>query len=338
MKQRVWINFKELRARLKAEAVLHLHGVELNRKGDQHQGCCPLPLHQGDRRAQSFSVNLEKGIFQCFGCKAKGNILEFAALMKGVNPEDGGALRSVAVELQSKFFPEGASSRSPARSASEPPPEPRNVPVIVNAPLNFELKGLDRTHEWFARNGFTVETMQRFGVGFCSRGLFKDKIVVPLHDQEGKMLGYAGAAIDKGGGHGRPDFIFPSRRENQGKVYDLHRDRFLYNGHRIGGAKTNLIVAQEFPSVWRFFQDGVREIVAIMGRELSAPQVEQLLSLVNEAGTVWIVPDGDADGDAFASSCLRQLSEHRSVRRIRLGEGERPSDVTAEKIKAYFTW
>jgi hypothetical protein len=42
--ERVWINFKELRARLKFEEVLQLYGVEVKRKGEQHQGFCPTPV------------------------------------------------------------------------------------------------------------------------------------------------------------------------------------------------------------------------------------------------------------------------------------------------------
>src|SRR6266851_482981 len=95
-----WINFKTLRAKLDFEQVLRHYGVELKRKGNQHHGFCPLPNHNGKKNSPSFSANLERGIFQCFGCGAKGNVLEFAALMKNVPLEDGNALRAVALELQ----------------------------------------------------------------------------------------------------------------------------------------------------------------------------------------------------------------------------------------------
>src|SRR6185369_17417102 len=97
---RVWINFKELRQKLLFEEVLRHYKVEVKRKGDQHQGFCPLPNHGGAGNSPSFSANLERGIFHCFGCGAKGNVLEFAALMSGADPRDGNALRKVAVELQ----------------------------------------------------------------------------------------------------------------------------------------------------------------------------------------------------------------------------------------------
>src|SRR6267142_2480387 len=95
-----WIDFKELRAKLTFEQVLRHYGVEVKRNGNQHHGFCPLPNHNGKRNSPSFSANLDKGIFQCFGCGAKGNLLEFAALMENVDPKNGAELRKVALKLQ----------------------------------------------------------------------------------------------------------------------------------------------------------------------------------------------------------------------------------------------
>jgi len=82
-----WIDFKALRARLDFAQVMEHYGVEVKRKGTQHTDFCPLPNHNGKRNSPSFSANLKKGIFQCFGCGAKGNVLDFAALMEKPIPE-----------------------------------------------------------------------------------------------------------------------------------------------------------------------------------------------------------------------------------------------------------
>src|SRR5581483_3355548 len=132
-----WINFKELRAKLKFEAVLQQYGVEVKRKGNQHHGYCPLPNHNGKRNSPSFSAELERGIFQCFGCGAKGNILEFAVLMENKSVEDGAALRAVAVALKERFHVQvgsGSEGRK-ASTASKPAKEQKSeMPVMVNAP------------------------------------------------------------------------------------------------------------------------------------------------------------------------------------------------------------
>jgi DNA primase len=100
-----WINFKELRAKLDFEQVLRHYKVEVKSKGTQHHGYCPLPNHNGKRNSPSFSANLQRGIFQCFGCGAKGNTIEFAALMENVSLTDGTAFRELAIRLQERFCP-----------------------------------------------------------------------------------------------------------------------------------------------------------------------------------------------------------------------------------------
>ena len=93
-----WIDFKALRAKLDFES----RSQTLRRRG-QAQGQSASRLlsaaeSQGKKNSPSFSANLERGIFQCFGCGAKGNVLEFAAMMEKVDPKAGTALRKAASE------------------------------------------------------------------------------------------------------------------------------------------------------------------------------------------------------------------------------------------------
>jgi len=199
-----WIDFKELRARLRFEDVLRHHGVEVKKKGDQHHGFCPLPSHKGKRNSVSFSASLTKGIFNCFGCQAKGNVLEFSALMDGVNPDDGTALRAVAIKLRDRFCPELGKSpqkAKPKESAVEPElPAPATesppLPVVVNEPLDFELKRLDYDHPYLRSRGFTAETVHHFGLGVCSKGLLADRVAIPVHNADNQLVGYCGRIVD----------------------------------------------------------------------------------------------------------------------------------------------
>jgi DNA primase len=335
---RVWINFKELRKRLKFEDVLRHYGVEVKRKGDgeQHQGFCPLPNHAGNKSSPSFSANLERGIFHCFGCGAKGNALEFAALMTGVDPNDGDALRSVAVELQQKFFPQGASTRTKP-VAEVVATESKTAPVKVNEPLNFDLKNLDAAHPYLSNRRFTRETMQHFGVGFCARGVLKDRIAIPLHDSEGRLLGYAGRVVDDSLiTDENPRYRFPSRREHGGIIFELRKTLFLYNGFRIRSPCDDLCVVEGFPSVWWLTQHGFPWSVALMGAECSEEQAELVVRLVKPSGRVWLIPDGDKAGERLAPSFLAQVAPHRFVRWIKLGEGRQPTDLPAMTLKENF--
>src|SRR5579862_286910 len=103
-----WIDFKELRSKLSLLDVLTHYHVQFNVKGGRATGFCPLPTHQGKRRSPSFSVNLERGIWKCFGCQGKGNVLDFACRMEGFNPDIPKELRLAALKIRDIFRIEGS--------------------------------------------------------------------------------------------------------------------------------------------------------------------------------------------------------------------------------------
>jgi DNA primase len=338
----IWIDFKRLRESLDFEAVLRHYGVEIKRKGDQHHGFCPLPNHQGHKNSASFSANLKKGIFHCFGCSAKGNVLEFAAMMESVALGDGGMFRTVALELQKKFCPHlGIAPKQEVKTPEtklEKTGSTKNIPAVVNAPLDFELKGLDREHPYLLGRGFSRATIDYFGLGFCSRGMLQDRVVIPLHDHKGRLVGYAGRVVDETVVvENNPRYRFPGKRERDGKVFEFRKTRFLYNGFRIKVPIDDLIVVEGFASVWWLHQNGLPHVVATMGIDCSERQAEIIVSLVKPSGRVWIMPDGDDAGRRGAQCFLLHVSPHRFVRWVKLGDDRQPTDLSGEQLKASFT-
>ncbi len=338
-----WIDFKALRAKLDFEQVLRHYGVEVKRKGNQHQGFCPLPNHNGKKNSPSFSANLEKGIFQCFGCGAKGNVLEFAAMMEKADPKDGAALHKVAAELQKRFCPETgdvASAETKKAVAKKPEKtEPKNeLPVVINPPLGFELKDLDAEHPYLLSRGFTPETIQHFGLGFCSRGLLKGRVAIPLHDVAGALVGYAGRVVDDATiTEDNPRYRFPGKRERDGTVFEFRKTLFLYNGFRLKAPVDDLVVVEGFTGVWWLHQNGLPDVVATMGADCSEKQAELIVSLVKPNGRVWIAPDGDKAGERHAQTLLSLISPHRFVRWVKMADGKQPTDLSVEQLKTSFT-
>lgn len=336
-----WIDFKELRSKLKFEEVLAHYGVEVRRKGEQHLGFCPLPGHSGSRRSPSFSANLERGIFHCFGCHAKGNILDFAALMEGEKLE-GRGLKKVALKLREVFKIEQG-DKSPRESGKKQPSAPveeqRELPALVNQPLDFELKGLDRSHPYLLDRGFTQETIAYFGLGYCERGSLAGRVAIPLHDTEGRLVGYAGRVVDDAAiTADNPRYRMPSKRERDGSAFEFKKGLFLYNGHRVRSPSDNLIAVEGFPSVWWLRQNGFPRAVATMGAECSEEQEDLLVSLVSPAGTLWVMPDGDKAGEKFAQAVIPRLARRRAVRWVKLGEDKQPTDLSARQLKECLTF
>src|SRR5262245_45329391 len=142
-----WIDFRKLRQDVDFSALLRHYQVKLRINGVQGQGFCPLPTHRGQRRSPSFSVNFDKKIWQCFGCKAHGNAIDFAVRMEGHLPTDTHAVREVAEMLQKDFVPRGfrRAERRPSQRQSAPAGKPTgqaqarpagSKAVVVNPPLD----------------------------------------------------------------------------------------------------------------------------------------------------------------------------------------------------------
>lgn len=338
-----WVNFQELRDALDFKTLLTDYGVEFAVKGDQATAFCPLPAHQSrsGRKSRSFSVNLSKGIFQCFGCQAKGNVLEFGIRMEGLDPSDKTQFRRGALALQKRYIGEGETEE---RSAKETPTEPieeapadETTQCVINEPLEFELKSIDPHHAYLASRGLTAETVAHFGAGYCSRGLMKGRLVIPLHDQTGRLIGYAGRLVDDASiDADTPKYLLPGARVKNGVRHEFHKGEFVFNGHRVAAedpdGADNLVVVEGFFGAMRVFQAGF-PVVALMGATCSEAQARLLLRLTRRHSRIFVMPDGDEAGEKCALSVVSQVCGDRMVRWVRLSHKQEPDAMGEESIQ-----
>jgi DNA primase len=323
-----WIDFKELRRQLDFAAVLPHYGVELKLTGDQHHGFCPLPKHKGKRNSPSFSANVKRGIWQCFGCGERGNLLDFAVLMERGNPKNGEDVRRVASLLKERCLD---GSKRVEEKKSEGDNEDENV--VVNAPLDFELKGLQRNHPYLPGRKFTPETIAYFGPGYCSRGLLANRIAIPLHNGSGELVGYAGRVIDDEAiTEENPKYRFPGRRKRKEVIHEFRKSLLLYNAHRIAAPVDDLVVVEGFAGVWWIDQAGIANVVGTMGASCSEEQAKIIVSLVSECGRVWILTDGDSAGERCALSILVRVGSHRFTRWVRVEAGKQPTGFAPSEL------
>ena len=93
------IDFAHLQRQLPLARVLDQLGVlpRLRGAGPQRRG--PCPLHRGDARGRTFSVNLDEHIFHCFDpkCGQKGDVIDLWAAAHGLS------LRAAALDLVRTF-------------------------------------------------------------------------------------------------------------------------------------------------------------------------------------------------------------------------------------------
>lgn len=329
-----WVNYKHIRENVKFVEVLAHYKIDLKIRGERASGFCPLPCHGGKGKSPSFSANVARGIWQCFGCKAKGNVIDFIAHMEKLDPLNSQDFRKAAIIAQERFLP-GTVTPSQASKSKEPVKQPlaSDKPVEVNGPLDFELKNLDPSHPYLSSRGFTAETIKHFGLGYCSKGFMNGRIVIPLHDQQARFIGYAGRVVDDSTITAEnPKYRFPGKREHKGVVHEFRKSIFLYNGHAIQKPVSDLIVVEGFASVWWLWQHGFRSVVALMGSTCSEAQAELIVNSVEPMGRIWILPDGDEAGEKCGKGCVLALSRKRFVSWVVLEDQRQPTDCAPGEL------
>src|SRR5207237_9675363 len=86
-------------------------GLTARLRGSGPQRRCACPLHRGDARGRTFSVNLDDNVFQCFAkeCGRKGDVIDLWAAVHGWS------LRAAALDLVRTFELEPASGHGTER-------------------------------------------------------------------------------------------------------------------------------------------------------------------------------------------------------------------------------
>ena len=95
----VWLDFAHLKRQLPMVRVLDHLGLTPRLKGSGPQRRCACPIHRGDGRGRTFSVNLEANVYQCFDarCGSQGDVID---LWAGLSQRD---VRAAALDLVHVF-------------------------------------------------------------------------------------------------------------------------------------------------------------------------------------------------------------------------------------------
>jgi transposase len=99
-----YIDFGHLKQQLPLQRVLGHLGLAERLTGSGAQRRCACPIHRGDRRGRTFSVNLVDNVFKCFDaqCGKQGDVIDLWAALHRLD------LRAAAIDLIRTFGLEAA--------------------------------------------------------------------------------------------------------------------------------------------------------------------------------------------------------------------------------------
>lgn len=306
-------DFNTVKRQARFEPVLARYGVKLNGSGAERSALCPF--HQ--ERKASLRVNLERKVFYCFGCEAKGTILDFVAKIECVSLP-----RAAAIIAECCGIPPGEEKLPRKRitplgrpAATTEAPVPTRGPI--NPPLGFTLN-LEHRHPYLEERGVTPETVEVFGLGYATHGIMKGLVCIPIHDERGNLVAYAGRW---------PADDLPDGEARYRLPLGFKKSRVLFNLHRVAGAE-HLVIVEGFWSVFRLHGLGV-PAVALMG--LSLFEEQQTLLARSGARSLTLLLDADRPGRDAVRRLVPRLAPHFFVRVPGLPEDEAP-DTVSDKI------
>ena len=270
---------------------------------------------------------------QCFGCHAQGNLLDFAVLMEGKNPQNGAEVRGVARKLAEHF---GIGTPKVEAAKADRPKDSKVEPAVreerVNYPLDFELKGLDQDHPWFGDQGIGPETVRYFGLGVAQRGSLKGKLAVPLHDDAGRLVGYASTTLEAASERfGRIPWEFPAVREHDGVRHRFDPGAVVYNLHRRPMGYDRTLVTRALELVWWLHEERALHALCLLGESTTVAPLGASASLAGGLTNQILISFDDEQASSRDLSALGAMAEAGWVRWLRLRR-EQGIAVSAKKL------
>lgn len=348
----------ELRERVDLLELASRH-TTLKKSGVNWMG--PCPFHRD--KDPSFSVRPDKGFFKCFGCGKSGDVFAFVMATRGGGfneaVEELAAQAGLPLpELRVHDDPHAQRVRAERERLAELLERAqRFYHDTLRGPMGRSAL------EYLLGRGLSPATLERFGVGYAPRGWatlverfgggtaaidllvkaglairregggagegggydrFRDRVTFPIRDHRGRLVGFGGRVVGKGG-EKEPKYI------NSPETPLYRKGEVLYGLDRAQEAiqKSGLVVVVEgYLDLIALANHGIEGVVATLGTALTA---EHLALLWRRSKRVVFCFDGDAAGRKAAWRAVEQvmdgLQADRHVGFLFLPNGEDPDEA-----------
>src|SRR5919199_1379204 len=335
--------------------MVHLVGAktDLRRVGSRWTGLCPFH----DERTPSFSVNAEEKLYYCFGCGEGGDALKFVQQTEALDFQE-------AVELLAERFnvrvereeddPRAEQRRrrrerlhalldraarfyaTYLRDSAEAVPAREYLAgrglsgaVLAEFRVGYSPSAWDRMIVGARQSGYSEEELIAAGLAQRGRGgglydRFRGRIMFPLADARGRVLGFGARQMGEGRG---PKYLNTSEND----LYHKGRQLFGIDVARKAAMKTGrFVVVEGYTDVLALHQAGIREAVAIMGTAMTQEQLAELAKVgdSNRRGMVFLALDADRAGrDAMLRAARMADDRGVDLRVVEMPEGTDPADL-----------
>ncbi len=328
--------------------------VELKQAGRHFKGRCPFH----NEKSPSFHVSPDRGTYHCFGCGAGGDIFSFIEAIDGVDFKE--ALKTLAQKAGVELVPENPQKRTEREQLFA-------IIEAATAYYEAKLSENSEALAYLEKRGVTKETIKKWRIGYASgpptggwrelraylqsigykddllfkAGLikeagagkepfdvFRDRIMFPLRDVNGKVVAFSGRIL-------HPDDKAP-KYVNSPETELFHKSSLLYGydfaKHHIRQLPFWLLVEGQFDVVMSH-QAGYATAVAVSG---TAFTVEHAKLLERLSTNVVLGLDTDKAGiAAMKKAADLMLARGMDVKVARFADGADPADMVQKDLKGF---
>lgn len=341
---------EEIRSRLNIEDVIGEY-VELKRAGRSYKGLSPFT----GEKTPSFFVSPEKNIWHDFSSNKGGDVFAFVMEAEGMDFRQAMEFlaRKAGVDL-SEYQSAGAKKRSAYKK--------RLLAVNELAARYFQqslLRSQQAIEYVFKQRGLSRQTVQNFQIGYApdsgtallaalekrgftkreindagllnryGKDLFRGRMMVPLMDQGGQVIGFTGRII--GNVPNAPKYL----NTPQTLLYDKGRHIFALSQAKEAIRKSGFVVMVEGNlDVVSSHQAGVAQTVATAGTSMTENHLKAVKRLTSD---VRLSYDSDKAGVAATERAI-ELASHEGVELtiISLPDGAKdPDELIKSSVQAW---
>ena len=344
-----WLD--ELRARADIVKVIGSY-VTLKKNGHRYVGLCPFH----NETAPSFSVDEQKQVYHCFGCKAGGSVIQFVMDIERLSFSE-----AVAFLADQLHMPLPEMQNDPAYEKRRTLKERIYLANRTAARMYHQLLWQPESSailHYLQQRGLSDAVIRRFGIGaappsaqvghrlmeegfaeeeLVQAGLmlrregrtfdmFRNRAMFPIIDTYGNILGFGGRAM----GDAMPKYLNTSDTPAFNKRYTV----FAANLLRKAKGLTRVILVEGYMDVVALSQFGVEGVAATLGTALTPEQARLLHRFAPE---VYIAYDGDRAGQKAILRGLEVLEgENVPVRVLDFPGGLDPDEfIRQEGLEAF---
>ncbi len=298
--------------------------VPLKRKGKEFTACCPFH----NEKTPSFTVSENKQFFYCFGCHAKGNAIGF--LMDYEHLSYVEAIEALAADQNLDVPHENDNQGNDHFSGQKQQDKQPLYDILKQASELFQqqLKNSERAIDYLKQRGLSGNIAKQFQIGYAPDGWnflihrlgkttnnltslnktglivnnennktydrFRDRIIFPIHDQRGRVIGFGGRILDKG----EPKYLNSPENTVFHKGFELYG---LYESKQALRKIERLIVVEGYMDVVALAQHGIHYAVASLGTATTTEQIQKIFRTTHE---IIFCYDGDNAGKKAAWRAL----------------------------------